>query len=521
MSNFLSLSKWFYRGEGNKTLALSNPETRKVLCLQKSSVAQRDLAENLQLDFERKIKLRQQIFVPLLSEKYVKPGTIVELPQDFMAKNKDLVSCTSKKRPRCRLNKEVHEQNKFGILMQDFCFVPEIYANEVEDKMAPPTFCVEIKPKCGTLPACIQLEESPYSKVKESICKYCLFQWTKVNKEEKYPRRSGYCPLDLFSSDANRVWHALTCLLKDPQNNFKIFQDGKLMYSGETIVPSHGKLDSNSTPDKVPSNTMTGQCYPHLSNLEEVLRRSFPDHHSKSVVNHNFYGQTDGANLTSITIFLATLLQLLLRDSNPNTPDCSCCSHYQDRNHHNGYHHSFSKHPICAASQYDPDAMIGVPTHLAWKGLVFGQGGVLRKILDVQKLDSIGTDRAFHIFNEVCANGFKDDINSHIFSFNKNLMKCIDGNVCDDLSFRSKLDSLVKFLIAASANDCSIMISFQEVIGSMPKDLSCFEDVLTGKIYKYSIAIVDLDLKSSDRIAKYYKEYHDIVDNYLHFIANE
>ena len=499
MAGLLSVSKWFYRGEGNKTLALSNPETRKVLCLQKSSITQKDLAGNTRLDFERKIKLCKRIFVPLLSEKYFKPGVIAELPEGFMAKNKDLVSCANKKRPHCRLGKEVHEQNKFGILMEDFCFVSGDYANEVKDKMGTPTFCIEIKPKCGTLPSCVGLENGRYSKVQESICKYCLFQWTKVNSG-KYPRRSGYCPLDLFSSDMNRVWHALTCLLKDPQNNLKIFQDGKLIYSGETLIPSS---NNSSLPDLVPSNTMPCQCCSHIAKLEEVLKCSFPDHHLEYGAIHNLYGQTDGTHLTSITSFVTTLLQLLIHDSNSSATGCY--------DYHHKYHkHSYSMHPVCSASQYDPDVMVCIPKHLISKGLVFGQGGILRKILDVQKFDSIGTDKAFDIFNDICANGFKDDIN------------LIDGyNVCNDSSIGRKLDSLVNFLIAASANDCSIMASFQEVIGSKPEDSSCFEDILTGKTYKYSIAVVDLDLKSSDRITKYYKEYHDIVDNYLRFNANE
>ena len=506
MAGLLSVSKWFYRGEGNKTLALSNPETRKVLCLQKSSITQKDLAGNTRLDFERKIKLCKRIFVPLLSEEYFKPGVIAELPEGFIAKHKDLVSCANKKRPHCRLGKEVDEQNKFGILMEDFCFVSGNYANEVEDKMGTPTFCVEIKPKCGTLPSCVGLENGQYSKVKESICKYCLFQWTKV-KSGKYLRRSGYCPLDLFSSDVNRVWHALTCLLQDPQNNLKIFQDGKLIYSGETLVPSS---DNSSMSDMVSSYAMSCQRCSYIPKLEEVLRCPFPDHHLEYGAIHNLYGQTDGTNLISITNCLTALLQLLIHDSNSSTTGC-----YDY--HHNANQHSSSVHPVCSASQYDPDVMICIPKHLISKGLVFGQGGILRKILDVQKFDRIGTDKAFDIFNDVCANGFKDDINWHIFNY-----PMIDGNnVCNDSSIRSKLESLTKFLIAASANDCSIMASFQEVIGSKPGDLSCFEDVLTGKTYKYSIAVVDLDLKSSDRITKYYKEYRDIVDNYLHFNANE
>jgi inositol-pentakisphosphate 2-kinase len=373
--------------------------------------------------------------------------------------------------------------------------------------------------------------------VKECLCKYGLLQWTKVNKEGKYPQRSGYCPLDLFSSDIRRVWHALICLLKNPQNNFRIFQEGKLVYSGETMAPSdYGQMENGNTADKIPSNTGTYEHQSHLSPLEEALSHSFASHHSDNLNNYNLCGEIDGANLSSTTMLLATLLQLLIHDSNE-----SSTSH-----HHHVDHHSLN-HPVCEASQYnETNYSTGIPTWLMSKGLAFGQDGVLRKILDVQKLDKVGTDNAFSIFNTLCANGHKELVDLHILTFNQNSLKCsinasnnaktndncdrtqtsanCDENInngsiytINDLSIASELDSLTKFLIAASANDCSIMISFQEVLNGSPKDLSCFEDVLTGKVYKYSIAIVDLDQKDSDRIPKYYKEYQDIVDNYLHF----
>lgn len=546
MANF---SKWFYRGEGNKTLVISNPETRQVLRLQKSKVTSKDQpnythnasrkeSESLiQQEIEKSIELCKQVFIPLLGEKYVEPGSIVELPEEFMTSVKDLVTSANKERPKFRLSKEVNQHSKFGVSMPDFCFVSGVYANEVEGKTVPPTFCIEIKPKCGTLPTCAGLEKSLYRNVKECLCKYGLLQWTKVNKEGKYPQRSGYCPLDLFSSDIRRVWHALICLLKNPQNNFRIFQEGKLVYSGETMAPSdYGQMENGNTADKIPSNTGTYEHQSHLSPLEEALSHSFASHHSDNLNNYNLCGEIDGANLSSTTMLLATLLQLLIHDSNE-----SSTSH-----HHHVDHHSLN-HPVCEASQYnETNYSTGIPTWLMSKGLAFGQDGVLRKILDVQKLDKVGTDNAFSIFNTLCANGHKELVDLHILTFNQNSLKCsinasnnaktndncdrtqtsanCDENInngsiytINDLSIASELDSLTKFLIAASANDCSIMISFQEVLNGSPKDLSCFEDVLTGKVYKYSIAIVDLDQKDSDRIPKYYKEYQDIVDNYLHF----
>ena len=163
-----------------------------------------------------------------------------------------------------------------------------------------PIFCVEIKPKCGTLPVCTELENNAYKKVKESICKYCLFQWTKVNKQGKYLQRSGYCPLDLFSSDIGRVWHALMRLFKNPQNNLRIFKDGKVIYSEETISPpSTDHISDDNTTDTSPS--------PHLLQLEDILMASFVSKNAKPLTNNE---EINSNNLTSSTMFLATILQI-------------------------------------------------------------------------------------------------------------------------------------------------------------------------------------------------------------------
>ena len=537
MSKFLSFSNWFYRGEGNKSLVISNPETRQVLRLQKSRVTSpnevdsaivtdQKRSQDLRLEFEKSIKFAKQVFIPLLSEKYFKPGDVVELSDQFMMKIKDLMISASNVRPKFRLDKEVNHRSKYAVLMRDFCFVSDngVYANESKNMMNAPTYCVEIKPKCGTLPVCEGLEEGSYPNVKESICKYCLLQWTKVDKEGKYEHRSDYCPLDLFSSDVTRVWYALTCLLKNPQNNFKIFKDGVLVYSGE----------------KTSATIASKHC---LSQVEKLLRQSFHSHHSDSSTNCYFCGEIheDGSNLTPTEMFLATILQLLVHDSIESTMI--------------GFHpcsnHNESMHPICAASQCnDPDNLTSIPKSLSSRGLSFGQGGVLRKILDVQKLDSIGDVKALSIFNELRSSGHKDVIDSYIFTLGENFSKCCSKDFklevkCDeaqtstssdnecantkydnmanrqvfngDLSVTDQLDCLAKFLVAATGNDCSIMISFQEVASEISNGCSYFEDAITGKVYKYSIAVVDVDQKKSDRIVNYHKVYHDIVDNYLYF----
>lgn len=85
-------------------------------------------------------------------------------------------------------------------------------------------YCVEIKPKEGFISK---------SLCAHSKCYFCLKQYLKVetNKVEKH---SSYCPLDLFSGDKYRMRDALLHLIENPQNNFKLFKNGVVIYDDKS-----------------------------------------------------------------------------------------------------------------------------------------------------------------------------------------------------------------------------------------------------------------------------------------------
>ena len=61
-----------------------------------------------------------------------------------------------------------------------------------------------------------------------------MLQASKV-KEGRYKRKSKYCPLDLFSREPRRVIYSLECLVSDPQNNLRVFCNGKAMFTEELV----------------------------------------------------------------------------------------------------------------------------------------------------------------------------------------------------------------------------------------------------------------------------------------------
>lgn len=50
-------------------------------------------------------------------------------------------------------------------------------------------------------------------------------------KTAKITNISQYCPIDLFSGKAERMNRAINGLFQNPQNNLKMFQDGKMVYN--------------------------------------------------------------------------------------------------------------------------------------------------------------------------------------------------------------------------------------------------------------------------------------------------
>lgn len=57
-------------------------------------------------------------------------------------------------------------------------------------------------------------------------------------KNERIKDISSYCPVDLFSGSANRMNRAIKGLISNPQNNLKMFVDGKIIYNEYSVDTS-------------------------------------------------------------------------------------------------------------------------------------------------------------------------------------------------------------------------------------------------------------------------------------------
>lgn len=116
--------------------------------------------------------------------------------------------------------------------------------------------CVELKPKCGILPAAT----GPLAAFAPGRCRFCLYADLKARRragaaaataEPPQASPSGaapaadgarrYCPLDLYSHDGALMREALSSLLASPRNNLRVrSEDGALVFGGEAGVDRAG-----------------------------------------------------------------------------------------------------------------------------------------------------------------------------------------------------------------------------------------------------------------------------------------
>ncbi|KAI6688812.1 hypothetical protein NL676_025640 [Syzygium grande] len=143
------------------------------------------------------------------------------------------------------------------------------------------------------------------------------------------------------------------------------------------------------------------------------------------------------------------------------------------------------------------------------------KSGVLDHLLDVQKLDNYDVEGAIHAYYNfisqpcsVCRQLGEDKV-SPISTF----LHALPPN--------ESLEIVKKFLIAATAKDCSLMFCFRrrEDGGSdSPYDRVYLES--TNQVFDYKVHFIDLDLKPLEKMEYYYELDQKIVSAYNEALQN-
>uniref|UniRef100_A0A8L0DRV1 Inositol-pentakisphosphate 2-kinase n=1 Tax=Oncorhynchus mykiss TaxID=8022 RepID=A0A8L0DRV1_ONCMY len=207
---------WKYHGEGNKSLVVSHVQHARVLRLLKYSTEDAENSPKTTDQAFRHIQnivdYSQNVMKPLLGEKFVHNGEAVKLPLDFV---RQLSLKVQQERPESRCDKVMDTLSGCALCLPNLTQLSSCCCCREHR----PPLCIEIKPKCGFLPASRHITKD----VKRKVCRFCMHQHFKL-ANGKWKRLSRYCPLDLFSGNKQRMSLAIKHLIEEPQNNFNIFK---------------------------------------------------------------------------------------------------------------------------------------------------------------------------------------------------------------------------------------------------------------------------------------------------------
>ncbi|KAI8917098.1 inositol-pentakisphosphate 2-kinase [Powellomyces hirtus] len=223
-SQLLDAALWSYKGEGNANIVVAyiGPDPLITGCVLRVRKA---LDEVVRLDevpvpspftLQYEMGFQQHVVAPLVGPEYVGRMQLVNVNPTFLHNLSDSIADA---RPKARRTKLLDFSQPYAALIADLTYVPHL-------KMASPTkvVAVEIKPKWGFLPTSPAIDSN--NAIKLRTCRYCMHQLWKAKECESHTA-SGFCPLDLYSREEDRIRKAFDSLLPNAQNNLRLFLDGQ------------------------------------------------------------------------------------------------------------------------------------------------------------------------------------------------------------------------------------------------------------------------------------------------------
>ncbi|KAK5578951.1 hypothetical protein RB653_008626 [Dictyostelium firmibasis] len=232
---------WTYKGEGamNIVLSYNGPQNDKldglVLRVKKLSNGGSNLEKEIEL-----YNFVSKVMSPLLGDKYVFPGIMINVTSDFLEKLDYLIF---NHRPTKRSVIRLDTNLTTAFLIVDLTRLDNTPTqiqrlhnknnnnNNNNNNKFSKVICIEIKPKWAFLPKSHKYMNKELLDMKLNKCRYCMHQELKL-KEGSINEISSYCPLDLFSGDFERQKQSIVNMIHHPQNNLKVYCDGVLSFTG-------------------------------------------------------------------------------------------------------------------------------------------------------------------------------------------------------------------------------------------------------------------------------------------------
>lgn len=352
----------------------------------------------------------REVICPLLGSEHVDAGISVLVSREFLEAIEVNVLC---QRPAWRVDAaKVNPLCDSVLLMADHSIFPQVSGVLKKD------FCVsvEIKPKAGFLPTSEFIDEE--NAIKKTTTRFKMHQTLKL-RQKKISQISKYNPLDLFSGTKDGVRRAIKSLFLIPQNNFRVFLNGSLVFGG---MGNAGDTVSCRV-DQV---------------FDEGLKRVIS---AKDGMHTNYF-----LELVAEAVF---------------------------------------------------------------------KSGLLGRLLEVQKLDSIDIEGAIHAYYDVISEPCK-------VCLEKGRSRSEKYASLHSMPREESFKIVRDYLISATSKDLSMIVSFRPRVNT---DVGSAQDVVflkpTNQFFDFKASFIDLDMKPLKKMEYYYELDQKILRCYLQMLKDE
>ncbi|KAG0207719.1 Inositol-pentakisphosphate 2-kinase [Mortierella sp. GBA30] len=226
---------WRYRAEGNANMVLqySGPDPRFATTMLRLRKIERKIDRGMpgssdtdtprmtdaghltiKHDISKESRFASKVIGLLLGQEFVEQLIPIALPAEFL---KALAEAVESARPESRMHKGIDSSQTVGFLALDHTQFLTKHSNH-------PSVAVEIKPKWGFLSKSNFIRKD--HEIKKRKCRFCMYQHHKINAGQEQTL-SEYCPINLFSTSKLLVHDSLDALAQTPQNNLRLFVNGK------------------------------------------------------------------------------------------------------------------------------------------------------------------------------------------------------------------------------------------------------------------------------------------------------
>lgn len=502
-----------YRGEGNSSIVVALKSSAKVIRLLKKDGK---IMKSSQVHHVTQHPMRNINFIHLIMKPLTDP--FLNSATELVHLKSKLVNHISRRveaeRPLHRLDKTLHLDDQYALVMDDLCALPLKLTRLIKPvDFCGPTISIEIKPKQGFLPIHRLLMKSTANeqlsaKLKCS-CLYGLTQHLKLARG-RIQEMSDYCPINLFSGCPVKMKNALENLLKNPQNNLRIFKDLILAYD-ETSQMKLSRITEDffhHEDGKNVSRDHATQKQPSACNedrLIELLIQCLLNEHDghdrgelgqpSNLYNENSFSNNDGC----------------LQHSSSNARCKRCDIIFPSPKKHKSIESGTVTLPSPTQAQPDQTSTLLVnKNNISHK---LPDVCVLSSVLRAQRLDSIGAHEANYMLKWLMAEAKKSNIDI-LEELSKPQMPAGFG-ASHQLPHETKHEyyfrKVWEFLVSLTAKDCSIIITIRRLTSGKYESLikenpnlrkHLLREHGTSCYFMFNVGIADLDQKMPLKIPR-------------------